>query len=306
MFVLVCLMRLFKERPTRLTNERRVWSIRILAPDWKSWSLVVLLVVCFVVKPAVAFSFQILAPEITTSQRARVQAILDKVFGSPDSIAWNERRRAAISVSEMDGESLDLSRHESIYGELGLEALSVLLDAVGVRQNETILDIGSGDGMLVASAALLFPEFCKTVYGLEIMPSLYERSLEYMTRLHEVVNDHIQGDDTENNHSSPLLCPRVKVALGDVHDTESLQIQEILSNTTLAVCFATTWSRGTKGRKLPRLSKALGAGLPSESRVVIVDGVLNERQDGFVYGGELRLHCPDTAPYSIAHSYTKL
>uniref|UniRef100_A0A7S0AX05 Uncharacterized protein n=1 Tax=Minutocellus polymorphus TaxID=265543 RepID=A0A7S0AX05_9STRA len=90
----------------------------------------------------------------------------------------------------------------------------------------------------------------------------------------------------------------------------------VLAATTLAVCFATTWSAGNvgtstkgctslQGRKLPKLSKALAAGLGRDARVVIIDGKLLE-SDGFSWQGDLKIFCPDTAPYSIARLYTKL
>ena len=78
-----------------------------------------------------------------------------------------------------------------------------------------------------------------------------------------------------------------------------------LRDTTLAVCFATTWSRGNQGRKLPELSHALGKNLSKDARVVIVDGRLDE-QDGLNWVGDLKINCPDTAPYSIASLYEKV
>eukprot|EP00816_Leptocylindrus_hargravesii_P008530 CAMPEP_0196818366 /NCGR_PEP_ID=MMETSP1362-20130617/65251_1 /TAXON_ID=163516 /ORGANISM="Leptocylindrus danicus, Strain CCMP1856" /LENGTH=46 /DNA_ID= /DNA_START= /DNA_END= /DNA_ORIENTATION= len=41
------------------------------------------------------------------------------------------------------------------------------------------------------------------------------------------------------------------------------------------------------------------------ARVVIIDGKLN-CQDGYRWEGDLKIHCPDTAPYSIASLYERV
>jgi hypothetical protein len=242
-----------------------------------------------------------LAPVTTVDQRAIAHATMQKVFGDPveGSASW-ERREAARASSTQDGLQLELPQHETVYGELGIDALAKVLDAVGVGKGDTFLDIGSGDGMLVMGASLLWPEHFKSCVGLEILPSLYERSLAFQPQFQQMV-------DKDGIPSCPI-----KFQLGNVYDVLTTDaddydrklLKDIVKQTTVAVCFATTWSRGIPGQRLDRLSKALGSAMRPDSRVVIIDGRL-DCEDGFEYEGELKIYCPDTAPYSTARLYTK-
>lgn len=239
-----------------------------------------------------------LAPEVSPQRISSTQKVVNEVYGgasSESSATWQERRQKALEVSSADGTLLEMPQHMTVYGELGLDALVTILDAVGVEKGDRFLDIGSGDGMLVTGAAMLFAEYLEASKGIEILPSLHERSLDFQNKvLAEAANSNLPLCDTE-------------LFLGDIFQP-SPDVSLVLDSTTLAVCFATTWSRGEPGRKLPQLSQALGehgvASLPSKCKLVIIDGVLEE-SDGFDFEGQLKLQCPDTAPYSIARSYVR-
>ncbi|CAB9517349.1 expressed unknown protein [Seminavis robusta] len=246
----------------------------------------------------------LLAPEISLERQQSTQEILNRVYGGihagtsgdNDATTWNDRRSQAIEVSQTDGLDLEMPNHMTVYGELGLGALITLLNAVGVNQEgDRLLDIGSGDGMLVAGASMLLAENLEVSRGVEILPTLHERAQSFVAEAEE--------------HATAANLPlcRTELFLGDIfHPTPDLQ--QILHETTLALCFATTWSRGEPKRRLPQLSQALGHGgisaLPPKARLVIIDGLLDE-QDGFTFEGQLRLYCPDTAPYSIARLYIR-
>ena len=210
--------------------------------------------------------------------------------------------------------------HELVYGELSIPILATILDAVGVEPGDRFLDIGSGDGALVLGAALLYPEHILTkARGIELVPGLVRRSQEHLQRLRRccILSESTNADE----HDHPLEAARldrVSFHQGNVYDdaAEDSQLYKQLRDTTIAVCFATTWSHmnnsqenGSKaktsldGRRLPKLSKALTA-LPPGARVVIVDGRLDEK-DGYRWEGDLRVYCPDTAPYSIASLYVR-
>jgi hypothetical protein len=255
-----------------------------------------------------------LAPETTPSQRSKIQKILGQVFGTAASDVWQERRSQAIDVSQQEGEILALQPKVTVYGELGLEALATVLDAVGVQKGDQFLDIGSGDGVLVAAAALLYPQHLKAARGVEILPTLHQRSLTYQEKLRQSVastNTDTTSDETTASLSPvPLCCCPTELYEGNVHaPDDQLLEQHVFSETTLAVCFATAWASGVPGRMLPELSRSLGAGgaseLPVDARLVVIDGKLCDK-DGFRYEGELKLDCPDTAPYSLAHLFTRI
>jgi hypothetical protein len=249
----------------------------------------------------------VIAPETTPLQRSKVQRIIGQVFGTAD--AWHERKTRAIDVSQAEGEILALEPKVTVYGELGLDALATVLDAVGVQKGDQFLDIGSGDGVLVAAAALLYPRHLKAARGVEILPTLYQRALSFQQKLlKSVANTNITSDNETTANLAPLCCCPTELYEGNVHAPDD-QLGHVFSETTLAICFATAWSSGVPGRMLPGLSRALGAGgaseLPVDARVVVIDGRLCDK-DGFRYEGELKFHCPDTAPYSLAHLFRRI
>jgi len=301
-----------------------------------------------------------LAPEIQPSRLGRVSTLVSSALGdgTGNSVATSTstdrytRVRSAVAefgrhevLSESGAHGNGGGRtppNELVYGELSLPVLATILDAVGVQEGDVFLDIGSGDGALVLGASLLYAQSncrdCKNVIkkavGVEIVPGLVDRSTRHAQTLDGLLDEMAtasseaaDGVITElRNHQS-----EVEFLLGDIHSAGSDErMSSLLADTTLAVCFATTWSAGNakkdhaeeskqtkgtatqrsptsgtslQGRKLPKLSRALSK-LGQGARVVIIDGRLNE-SDGFDWQGDLRITCPDTAPYSVASLYHK-
>ena len=245
------------------------------------------------------------APEISTERANHVGSLLNEAFSSlnGDSVQRYATAREMAKLSQPT-----MPSHELVYGELSVPVLATILDAVGVRKGDAFLDIGSGDGALVLGAAMMYPDFLRASRGLELVPGLVDRSVRHRTILEE---------------RQALTVP-TEFCHGDVHGSEPA-VLDILGDTTLAVCFATTWSAGNaaidrkdgeethgahgkprkrndlQGRSLPKLSKAL-ARMPDGARIVVVDGRLN-RENGHQWEGDLRIDCPDTAPFSIASLY---
>jgi|AntRauTorckE5430_2_1112549.scaffolds.fasta_scaffold09231_2 hypothetical protein len=244
----------------------------------------------FTFRFASSFSSQI-APETTVIQRQNVKKVLDEVYGTEHSDQWQQRRSEARIFGKEDA-SLQLPQDELVYGELGIDALATILDAVGVNEGDKFLDIGAGDGMLVTGASLLYPEFIKVSKGVEIVPDLHERSIVFQSRLEEF----IEMDQSEEYIG---MCPQTSLHLGNCYEPDH-ELKDIFSQTTLAVCFATAWCRGIPGRKLERLSEALGRNglspLPTGARLVTIDGVLDHRKDGFNLEGELKFYWYVHAP----------
>lgn len=164
-------------------------------------------------------------------------------------------------------------------------------------------------------------------FGVDIVPGLVERSKLHSQNLKQLLHyeDDVQSPngntntiDVSNLETLRQNQAEVEFVLGDIHKPGS-ELQRMLKETTVAVCFATTWSAGNahnnenhgngsgaktslQGRMLPKLSNALSLGLRKGCRVVIIDGKLND-EDGFEWQGDLRVQCPDTAPYSVATLY---
>ena len=267
-------------------------NCRLGLTAFRAWIALVLLLFGFQYKVSPVWA---LVPEVPFDRKVATQKVLGSVYGDSTSALRNERRAQALEASTSDGKTLALPEHMTTYGELGIDALVTLMDAMGVQKTDRFLDIGSGDFMLVAGAALLFAEDLQVARGVEILPSFYERSLTFQKAVEEEAAQ------------AGVAIGKTESYLGDVfRPTE--EMKGIFQDTTLSVCFATTWSKGIPGRRLDALSAALGSNgvssLPKKSRLVIIDGVLDEK-DGFVCEGELKLACPDTAPYSIARLYVR-
>jgi len=258
-----------------------------------------------------------IVPEIGSSHLSRVSALVSSALGDDAS---SSRDRYASARSSISGFRSSPSAsapppNELVYGELSVPVLATVFDAVGVSENDVFLDIGSGDGALVLAASLLYApdeeresnrtkrNAIRKAIGIEIVPGLVERSVKHRENLSRIL---------EESSSLARNQAEVELALGDVHDPSD-NLRDLLEQTTIAICFATTWSAGnSKGgdrtslgrRMLPRLSSALSDILKEGCRVVVIDGRL-DCQDGFSWEGDLRVECPDTAPYSTAALYTR-
>ena len=302
----------------------------------------------------------VLAPEIQPTRLARVSNLVSSALGDTrstgNSVATSTDRygRVRSAVAEFGRHELlsesgahgsgggRIPPNELVYGELSLPVLATILDAVEVQEGDVFLDIGSGDGALVLGASLLYAQSscrgCKNVIkkavGVDIVPGLVDRSKRHARNLDRLLDEMATASsETADGVINELQNHQAEVEflLGDVHTAESdKRMSSLLADTTLAVCFATTWSAGNakkdygeeskqtestatrrsptsgtslRGRKLPKLSRALSK-LGQGARVVIIDGKLNE-SDGFDWQGDLRITCPDTAPYSVASLYHK-
>jgi hypothetical protein len=269
------------------------------------------LVLCSIVLcDAFSSSAPVIVPEVHPAHVTKVTQLVKEALGDEDGANDNRYAFARDAVTSFQENDESPPSNELVYGELSVGTLTTILDAVGVQQNDAFLDIGSGDGALVLGASLLYADTddeancgnaIKMCYGVDIVPGLVERSMLHSDNLHRILQD--------NDSSLRQNQGGIELLLGDIHQPDA-QLQNILKETTIAVCFATTWSAensvGTslQGRKLPKLSKALSRGLTSGCRVVIIDGKLDE-EDGFRWMGDLRIQCPDTAPYSVATLYHK-
>lgn len=253
-------------------------------------------------------ALSLIAPEIRPSRISTVSNLISTAFGDNKNAITDRyagARKEALSYND------NIPSHELVYGELSVQVLATIFDAVGIQDGDVFLDIGSGDGALVLGASLLYASenanAIRKSIGLEILPGLVGRSIAHASNLQTILQESTDAtiDCFRKNQS------QVQFHLGDVHNSESEVILNVLSEITLAVCFATTWSAGNakegstslNGRKLPKLSKALSK-LSKGTRVIIIDGVLEE-SDGFCWQGDLRVNCPDTAPYSVASLYFK-
>ena len=184
-------------------------------------------------------------PDSPTDHRvARVEEALRDVFQDMDKSARHRRLVDALDAAPpSEGAHLE-------YGELGVRALAKILDAAEVGPGERFLDVGSGDGGPVLAAAMLYADTLAISRGIEIAPRRVQRSHRYVDRLRRWLS----------THDNPPPCAPVELLQGDVYEaaaelrSESANVAAaVLADSTLAVCFATTWSQGAPRRELPRL-----------------------------------------------------
>ena len=275
-----------------------------------------------VLASAIASPVSALAPEIPAAHLSRVSRLVSEALGdegvggrsvddATDSAAAAARYASVRSAVADFNRDIPVPANELVYGELSVPTLGKILDAVGLQEEETFLDVGAGDGACVLGASLLYNQDDTTVIskciGVEIVPGLVDRSRRHSEKLAELLQRE-KGNDSGLRQTQA----QVEFLLGDVHDSRDQMMSQVLSQATVVVCFATTWCAGNtesgdktslQGRRLPKLSKALST-LKRGARVVIIDGKLDSR-DGFVWQGDLRIVCPDTAPYSTATLYYK-
>jgi hypothetical protein len=226
---------------------------------------------------------------------AAVEAALADVLGDGEQDSRAERRRAAQRLGESAGASLGLQQQQLVYGELDVAGVAKLLDAAEVRDGDRFLDIGSGDGLPTLAAALLYPDTLRVCRGIELVAALADRAGHHADRLRQLLSTADRG----------LRAAPIELLQGDIYAaTTTSTIADALRDTTIALCFATTWSSAPR-RTLPRLSTTLHAGMAGDARIILVDARLEE-SDGWRWEGDLRITTPDTAPYSTARLYTRV
>lgn len=227
------------------------------------------------------------ATEASLEERiASVEAILASVLGE----ARAERHRAAQQVGEEAAASLGMSASQLVYGELDVRSVARVLEAANVEEGDRFLDIGSGDGVPALAAALLFARELEICRGIEVVPALAARATEHADRLRAWLQANPE-----------VSAAPIELSEGDIY-AEDAALRATLRDTSLALCFATTWSHSPR-RALPELSAALRA-MKEGARVVIVDARLVEV--GWRWEGDLRITPPDTAPHSTARLYTRV
>ncbi len=225
---------------------------------------------------------------------AEVESTIRQVLDDCTTTRRLHRRSEAREAARLARRSSHLDESQLVYGELDVGTVKRLLDAAEVRSGDRFVDIGSGHGVPTLAASLLYPEALAVCRGLEVVPDLVARAKTHAARL----------------RASGRMAAPIEMIQGDVYratesaaGAEATRVTNVLGDSTLALCFATTWSDGAPRRELPRLSAALRATMPSGARVIVVDGRLIEA-DGWVWEGDLRVVTPDTAPYSTARLYT--
>lgn len=233
-----------------------------------------------------------LAPEPGLDRIGEVETALAAVFEDASTTARHERRREAQAVARGGDSLLDATDTHLVYGELDVRAVAKVLAAVDVRCGDRFIDIGSGDGLPTLAAALLYPEALSMCRGVEIVSGLVARAQHHERSLRAWLE------------TSELRAASTEMICGDVYAPAD-DVVTALGESTLALCFATTWSHGAPRRELARLSGALHAHMPVGARAVIVDGRLLERE-GWRWEGDLRIVTPDTAPYSTARLYVRI
>lgn len=219
-----------------------------------------------------------------------VAALLASVFGDGDDDERSERRRAAQGLGESAATTLGMDDGQLVYGELDVRSVAEILDAAGVEEGDRFLDIGSGEGLPTMAAALLYPERFVVCRGIEVVPALALRARAHARYLRDT------------GHAAATI----ELLEGDVYEAARAPdsaIAAVLRDSTLALCFATTWSHEPR-RTLPRLSETLARVMPAHSRVVLVDARLVQA-DGWRWEGDLRIRPPDTAPHSTARLYVR-
>lgn len=273
-------------------------------------SLLQLAFVCLIPRLASSLSATSLVPEVTEARLSHVSNLVATALGDTaghKDDRYESARSAALALEEREA-------HELVYGELSIPVLATILDAVGVQEGDRFLDIGSGDGALVLGTSLLYANntngenAIQAARGLEIVPGLYQRSLQHQKSLDNALRQDLENEILLQQQAA------VEFVLGDIHDAPTDEsLKQVLLDTTLAVCFATTWSAGNvqagkknslQGRRLDALSRAMSL-LPTGARMVVVDGRLDQK-DGHEWEGDLKVDCPDTTPSSVASLYIKV
>lgn len=109
------------------------------------------------------------------------------------SIILKESRFSAKDVKDLyeglDSQILEASygENEQIYGELNFYAARHLLSKLNIKEEDSILDIGSGFGRFIIQSFL--ESKAQAVYGVELNQKRYDIAAKAISRLHSYNHD---------------------------------------------------------------------------------------------------------------------
>ena len=156
-----------------------------------------------------------------------------------------------------------------VYGEFDPDFFARLIEAAKLTEagKEIFVDLGSGAGRLVLSAALLKPALWKRCIGLEVLSELHLQALAAAELLPDLLAVH-SSHNAPSSSSSKLAAP-CRFHCVDLFDPHG-EAPHFLCTATCCMAYAITWAADDMGR-LTTLSDLLGATLPDGARVLTVD-----------------------------------
>ena len=189
-------------------------------------------------------------------------ALVEALFGSESSAQAFSRK--AKSEREVSARFASNRNVELTYGEFDLPFFIALLRDAAPQPGEAFLDVGSGCGRLVLTAALLFP-YLSRASGVELLQHLHQSAVAAHAKLAAVLEE-------EEASGAPAVAPCHFVCGEADEELPRLLAPSTQLHAQLPSCvfvYATCWP-GT-GPFLPSLSATLARNLPVGSRVVTVD-----------------------------------
>jgi len=213
--------------------------------------------------------------------------------------AYGERRIAArdaaldhalSSGTEPPG-GVPLAGDGLVYGEFDATFFARLLAAAQPRQGDIFVDVGSGVGRLILTAALLWPSAWANCHGIELLPELHGAAIDARVRF-----------DALPSPLSTLPIAPVEYSAIDVYSASG---GATLREADVVFVYAVTWARDAQGR-LTELSHALArSGIKQDARIITVGVTLLPEASGvrFERVRSLQGDNEETGPDSLGHIF---
>lgn len=71
-----------------------------------------------------------------------------------------------------------MDTHSQTYGEIDFFSFCAIMEKARVQPGDTFLDLGHGSGRALIAAALVYGDYLTSISGIELIPSLYDASLQ--------------------------------------------------------------------------------------------------------------------------------
>lgn len=114
-------------------------------------------------------------------------------------------------LAQETGTNLKADRLELTYGDLDFQSVSCIMQILPPRQGDVFVDLGSGTGRVMITASLLHGATLGRIHGIEIVPALYNSSLEAIKSYQNLR----KCEEYEGYFTDVKDC-RITVQLGDV------------------------------------------------------------------------------------------
>jgi len=149
--------------------------------------------------------------EVAAHVYRRTFAVYTSLF---EGLATDKMKQLANEEVQLLGTSFGAEQPKTslTYGEIDFNSFADILERLDIHQGDSLVDLGSGTGKALVTAALLFAPRLARIHGIELLSSLHSPCCEVLAKLRVL----LESNEAYEEH---LSC-KVTCELGDILATD--------------------------------------------------------------------------------------